>query len=58
VTTTDTLNFNSGGGFTGNSNQSSAQTYFGSNSTGYCYSRALTAAANVLTTVTNGQGCN
>ena len=31
VTTTDTLNFNSSGQFTGNSNQSSAQTYFGSN---------------------------
>jgi hypothetical protein len=58
VTTTDTLNFNASGGFTGNSNQSSAQSYFGSNSTGYCYSRALTAAANVLTTITNGQGCN
>ena len=58
VTTTDTLNFNSSGAFTGNSNQSSAQSYFGSNSTGYCYSRDLTAAANVLATITNGQGCN
>jgi hypothetical protein len=58
VTTTDTLNFNASGGFTGNSNQSSAQTYFGANSTGYCYSRAITAAANLLTSITNGQGCN
>jgi hypothetical protein len=58
VTTTDTLNFNSSGGFTGNSGQASAQTYFGSNSTGYCYSRAITAAANVLTTITDGTGCN
>ncbi|MFZ0799187.1 MAG: peptide-N4-asparagine amidase [Terriglobales bacterium] len=58
VTTTDTLNFNSSGGFTGNSNQSSAQNYFGTNSTGYCYSRDLTAAANVLTSITNGVGCN
>ena len=58
VTTTDTLNFDSSGNFTGNSNQSSAQNYFGSNSTGYCYSRDITAAANVLTTITNGQGCN
>ena len=58
VTTTDTLNFDAGGGFTGNSNQSSAQNYFGANSTGYCYSRGLTAAANVLATITNGQGCN
>ncbi|MGA2980510.1 MAG: peptide-N4-asparagine amidase [Terriglobales bacterium] len=58
VTTTDTLNFNSSGGFTGNSNQASAQNYFTNNSTGYCYSRDLTAAANVLTAITNGQGCN
>jgi Peptide N-acetyl-beta-D-glucosaminyl asparaginase amidase A len=58
VTTTDTLNFNSSGGFTGNSGQASAQTYFGSNSTGYCYSRAITAAANILTTITDGKGCN
>ncbi len=58
VTTTDTLNFDASGGFTGNTNQSSAQTYFGSDSTGYCFSRAITAAANVLTTITNGTGCD
>jgi hypothetical protein len=58
VTTTDTLNFDASGNFTGNTNQASAQTYFGANSTGYCYSRGLTAAANVLTTITNGKGCN
>jgi hypothetical protein len=57
VTTTDTLNFDSSGGFTGNSGQASAQSYFVSNSTGYCYSRDLTAANNVLTTITNGEGC-
>jgi hypothetical protein len=58
VTTTDTLNFDSSGNFTGNTNQSSAQNYFASDSTGYCYSRDLTAAANALTGITNGQGCN
>jgi hypothetical protein len=58
VTTTDTLNFNASGDFTGNSNQSSAQSYFGSNSTGYCYSRDLTAANNLLASITNGTGCN
>jgi Peptide N-acetyl-beta-D-glucosaminyl asparaginase amidase A len=58
VTTTDTLNFDSSGGFTGNSGQASAQNYFVSNSTGYCYSRDLTAANNVLATITNGKGCN
>ena len=58
VITTDTLNFDSGGNFTGNSNQSSSQNYFQSNSTGYCYSRDITGANNVLTSVTDGQGCN
>ena len=58
VTTTDTLNFDASGNFTGNSGQASAQNYFGSNSTGYCYSRDITAAANVLTSITNGKGCN
>jgi len=58
VTTTDTLNFDSSGNFTGNSNQASAQNFFTTNSTGYCYSRDLTAAANVLTSITNGEGCN
>jgi hypothetical protein len=58
VVTTDTLNFNSGGGFTGNSNQSSSQDYFQSNSSGYCYSRDLTAANNLLASITDGRGCN
>ncbi len=57
VITTDTLNFNSAGGFTGNSNMSSSQDYFGSDSTGYCYSRSITAASNVLTSITDGVGC-
>jgi len=58
VTTTDTLNFDASGNFTGNSGQDSAQNYFGSNSTGYCYSRDITASANLLTSITNGKGCN
>jgi hypothetical protein len=58
VLTTDTLNFNSSGVFTGNSNQSSLQNYFQSNSSGYCYSRDLTAANNLLASITDGQGCN
>jgi hypothetical protein len=57
VTTTDTLNFDASGNFTGNSNQASAQNFFTTNSTGYCYSRDLTAAANVLTSITDGVGC-
>lgn len=58
VISTDTLNFDSSGNFTGNTNMSSSQNYFASDSTGYCYSRDLTAAANVLTSITNGVGCS
>jgi hypothetical protein len=58
VTPTDTLDFAPGFVITGNTNQTSAQTYFTSNSTGYCYSRSITASAGLLTSVTNGQGCN
>jgi peptide N-acetyl-beta-D-glucosaminyl asparaginase amidase A len=43
---------------TGNQNQSSAQNFFNSDSSGYCYSENLTAANNVLTGITNGRGCN
>jgi hypothetical protein len=58
VTTTDTLDFAAGFVITGNQGQSSAQKYFASDSTGYCYSRAIAAAANILTSITNGVGCN
>jgi hypothetical protein len=58
VTPTDTLDFAPGFVITGNTNQTSAQNYFASNSTGYCYSRSITASAGLLTSVTNGQGCN
>ena len=57
VISTDTLNFDSSGNFTGNTNMSSSQNYFASDSAGYCYSRDLTAASNVLTSITNGVGC-
>jgi Peptide N-acetyl-beta-D-glucosaminyl asparaginase amidase A len=58
VTPTDTLDFAPGFVITGNTNQSSAQKYFSSNSTGYCYSRIITANTGVLTSITNGEGCN
>jgi hypothetical protein len=58
VTPTDTLVFAPGFVVTGNQNQSSAQNYFSANSTGYCYSRIITANTGVLTSVTDGQGCN
>jgi hypothetical protein len=40
-----------------NSGQSSKQAYVYKDSLGTCYSRTLTAAANVLTNVEDGQGC-
>jgi hypothetical protein len=58
VTPTDTLDFAPGFVITGNTNQSSAQNYFSSNSSGYCYSRDITASAGLLTSVTNGRGCD
>jgi hypothetical protein len=58
VTPTDTLDLDSSGHVTGNENQSSAQNYFQSDSTGYCYSRDITANTGVLTSITDGQGCN
>ena len=58
VAPTDTLEFDSGGNFIGNTNQSSSQQYFAQDSTGYCYSRSTTAAVNVLTGIVNGQGCS
>jgi hypothetical protein len=58
VTPTDTLDFAPGFVITGNTNQTSAQNYFSSNSTGYCYSRSITANTGVLTSITDGQGCN
>lgn len=58
VTPTDTLDFAPGFVVTGNTNQSSAQNYFASDSTGYCYSRIITANTGILTSITDGQGCN
>lgn len=58
VRATDALDFNSSYEITGNQKQSSSQNYFASDSTGYCYSRDITAAAGILTSITNGLGCD
>lgn len=58
VRATDALDFNSSYEITGNQKQSSSQNYFASDSTGYCYSRDITAAAGLLTSITNGLGCD
>jgi hypothetical protein len=57
VTPTDTLVV-TGGYATGNENQSSQQSYFALELLdGYCYSKTITAAANIVTGVTTGAGC-
>ena len=58
VKTQDTQNYDSSLNFTGLSGTSSRASYATHNSQGYCYSRILTSANNVLTGVTDGQGCN
>jgi hypothetical protein len=54
VSPADTLQFDSSFNVIGNTGQSSTQTYSASDSTGYCYSRTLTAATGVLTGVVKG----
>ncbi len=57
VTPADTLFFNASGAVTGNQGQQNAQRYFSTDSSGACYSRAITAADGVLTSITDGEGC-
>jgi hypothetical protein len=58
VASTDTLLFDAGGNLTGYQNRNSSQTYTAKSLPGGCYSRTITAANGVLTTVTDGQGCH
>jgi hypothetical protein len=57
VDSTDVLDISSGFSITGNSGSKSSQTYTSRDSLGGCYSRTITSAAQVLTSVTNGPGC-
>jgi hypothetical protein len=57
ATPQDTLLFNSSFGVTGNQGQSSTGKYFYLNSDGTCYSRSVSAANGVLTTVNDGADC-
>lgn len=57
VNTTDTLGFSSSGALIGPSGSQSMETYRAKDSSGQCYSRTITAAAQKLTAVTDGQGC-
>ena len=57
VTPSDTLLFDSSGRVTGTTGQQSAQTYFSHDFTGGCFSRTITAATGVLTSIADGKGC-
>jgi hypothetical protein len=57
VTPSDTLNFNASGVFTGSTGQQSAQRYFAADAQGNCFSRDLTAAGALVTSVVDGQEC-
>jgi hypothetical protein len=57
VHSTDTLQFNASGYLTAPGNGSSSARYTSNDSLGNCYSRSLTAAAQKLTSVTDGKGC-
>lgn len=56
VSSTDTLNFDAAGNFTGTSNRDSSQRYVAIDSLGYCYDRLITSANGLLTSVKN-EGC-
>lgn len=57
VKSTDTLNFNASGVFTGPSNRESSQSYITNNSLGYCYSETIASAGGLLTSVSAGSPC-
>jgi hypothetical protein len=57
VAPTDTLLFDANFNITGGQGQASSQRYFSTDSTGACFSRAITAADGVLTGITDGEGC-
>ena len=57
VHTTDTRNYDSGLNFLGNTASKSRQTYVLKDGRGSCYSRTISAAAQVLVSVDDGDGC-
>lgn len=57
VKSTDVLNFDASGNFTGNTGSRSTGSYMWQSSRGGCYSRTITSKSQVLTSVTNGKGC-
>jgi hypothetical protein len=58
VAPTDTLLFDANFNITGGQGQASSQNYFSTDSTGACFSRSIAAAGGILTSITDGEGCN
>jgi hypothetical protein len=58
VDATDILNWDSSGNFLGPSGSKTTQTYRSNDSFGNCYSRTLTASAQKLASVDDGEGCD
>ncbi|HLW52427.1 MAG TPA: peptide-N4-asparagine amidase [Candidatus Angelobacter sp.] len=58
VAPSDTLLFDANFNITGNTGQQNAQTFFSRDSTQGCFSRTITAAAGLLTSITDGNGCS
>jgi hypothetical protein len=57
VSPSDTLLFDSSFNITGFQNQANTQKYVSRDSSGACFSRTITAASGVLTSITDGVGC-
>jgi hypothetical protein len=57
VKPSDTLFFSPSFAVTGNTGQVSSQQYFSKDSTGACFSRSISAANGVLTSIIDGKGC-
>jgi hypothetical protein len=58
VTPSDTLLFDASFNITGTTGQQSTQTFFSNDSANGCFSRTITAAAGLLTSITDGKGCD
>ena len=57
ATPSDTLLFDANFNITGSTGQQSTQKFFSHDSTDGCFSRTITAAAGLLTSVSDGKGC-
>lgn len=57
ATPSDTLLFDANFNITGSTGQQSTQTFFSLDSTDGCFSRTITASAGLLTSISNGKGC-